>query len=244
MSCELLEKVALYADDELDPAAREKMAAHLHACPDCTAVLAAHLDLKKAVRVAGKQFSAPPELHAAVFKQVRQRAGVSPWWKWGLAPVTVVLLAALAYLLWPGAKPDPMIAGLVDQHVTTLASTTMVDVVSTDRHTVKPWFQGRLPFTFNLPELEGSPYTLVGGKMAYVQQTPGAELVYQAGRHRVSIFIFPARDKETRAPAWNQELSFTVSSWSSDGRQCYLVTDASKDEVGRLATMFQEANRS
>lgn len=244
MSCELLEKVALYADDELDVAAREKMTAHLHDCADCTAALAAHLDLKKAVRIAGKQFSAPPELHAAVFRQVRRREGVSRWWKWGLAPVTVALLVALIFLLRPAAKQDPMIAGLVDQHVTTLASTNIVDVISTDRHTVKPWFQGKLPFTFNLPELEGSAYTLVGGKMAYVQQTPGAELVYMAGRHKVSIFIFPARDSETRPPTWNQELSFTVSTWSSGGRRCYLVTDASKEEAGPLANMFQEANRS
>jgi anti-sigma factor RsiW len=244
MNCELLEKVALYADDEMDGAAREKMTAHLHSCADCTAALAAHLDLKKAVRIAGKHFSAPPDLHAAVFKQVRAPQGVSPWWKWAMAPVAAVLLAAVIFALRPVSQPNSVVAGLVDQHVTMTAANHL-DVISEDRHTVKPWFTGKLPFTFNPPALASdSPYKLLGANLVYAQQKPGAELVYQAGRHKVSIFVFSALDQETREPAWKQELSYTISTWSSGGRQCYLVTDANKDEARQLAIMFQEANRS
>lgn len=244
MSCELLNKIALYADDELDPRAHDAVAAHLSGCAECSAALAAHLDMKKAVRVAGKQFAAPAELHAAVFKQLRRREGVSPWWKWGLAPVTAVLIAALGFMLWPRTKTDPTIAGLVDQHVSMLA-TNHLDVISEDRHTVKPWYQGKLAFTFNQPELaKDSPFKLVGGNLVYAQQKAGAELVYQAGLHKVSIFIFQAGDRAAREPAWNHDLSFTVSSWSAGGRQCYLVTDASQDEAGQLVVLFRDANRS
>lgn len=241
MSCEFVKQVALYADDELDRASREKLVVHMRDCGECTAALAAHLDLKKAVRVAGKQFSAPPELHAAVFKKVRRRQGVSPWWKWAFGPVTLVLLAALAFVLWPKAKQDRMIAGLVDQHVTTLASANPVDVVSSDRHTVKPWFQGKLPFTFNLPELAGSPYTLLGGKMAFVQQTAGAELLYQVGGHKITVYIFKAGGEEHRASG--NAVTFNVKSWKQGNLQFYMVTDASDYEAGRLVTMFQEANQ-
>lgn len=244
MSCELETNIARYADDEMDDAAREQMTAHLHGCSDCTAALAAHLDLKKAVRIAGKAFSAPPNLHAAVFKQVRAHEGVSPWWKWAMAPVAAVLLAAVIFALRPVSQPNSVVAGLVDQHVAMLA-TNHLDVISEDRHTVKPWYAGKLPFTFNPPELGAdSPFKLLGGNLVYAQQKPGAELVYQAGRHKVSIFIFPANDQETRDPAWKQELSYTISTWSSGGRQCYLVTDGNKDEARQLAIMFQDANRS
>jgi anti-sigma factor (TIGR02949 family) len=241
MSCELLEKVALYADDELAPEAHDAMAAHLSGCPECSATLAAHLDMKKAVRIAGKQFNAPAELHAAVFRQLRRREGVSPWWKWGLAPVTLVLLVALGFLLWPQRKEDPVIAGLVDQYVTTLASANPVDIPSSDRHTVKPWFLGRLPFTFNLPELANSPYTLLGGKMAYIRQNPGAELLYQAGQHKITVYIFKADGVEHKAAG--HAVTFNVKSWREGNLQFYMVTDAADSEASPLMSMLQEANR-
>lgn len=242
MSCELLEKVALYADDELAPEAHDALAAHLSGCTECSAALAAHLDMKKAVRIAGKQFNAPADLHAAVFRQIRPQEGVSRWWKWGLAPVTLVLLAALGFVLRPQAKVDPVIAGLVDQHVITLASANPVDIPSSDRHTVKPWFQGRLSFTFNLPELANSPYTLVGGKMVYIRQNPGAELLYQAGQHKITVYIFKADGVEHQVSG--RDVTFNVKSWHEGNLQFYMVTDASDSEASRLMSMLQEANRA
>ncbi|SRR5258708_7783328 len=245
MSCQWLEKVALFVDDELDPAAQQEFSGHLRTCPECTAAVGEQMELKKALRVAGRSFSAPPELHASVYRSMHPHKSVSLWWKWALAPLSLVLLVIIGILMYPKPKgSDPMIAELVDHHVTALASPNPVDVLTSDRHTVKPWFQGKLPFAFNLPEVAGSPYTLIGGKAVYVGQNPGAELLYQGGQHKISIFIFQARDKVAKTPAWNHDVSFTVSSWTAGGRQCYLVTDASQDEAGQLVTMFQEANRS
>jgi anti-sigma factor RsiW len=244
MSCQWREKVALYVDGELDPPAQQQFSAHLNSCRECAAAVTEQMELKKSLRVAGRSFAAPPELHAAVYRSIHPHKSVSPWWKWALAPLSLMLLALAVFLLLPRPHPDPMLAGLVDTHVTTLASEHPVDVISDDRHTVKPWFQGKLPFTFNLPEVADSNFKLVGGRVAYVEQNPGAELLYTVGQHKISIFIFQARDKGMKAPSWNHDLSFTVSSWMAGGRQCYLVTDASENESGKLVTMFQEANRS
>ncbi|HET8890896.1 MAG TPA: anti-sigma factor [Candidatus Angelobacter sp.] len=241
-SCEWRNKIGMYVDGELEPAAEQAFAGHLQSCVECPAAVLEQQELKKAVRIAGKKFSAPPELHAAVFRQVRRREGVSPWWRWGLAPVTLVLLAALTVALWPQKKDDPTIAGLVDQHVNTLASVHPVDVISEDRHTVKPWFQGRLSFTFNLPEVANSPYTLVGGKMAYIQQNPGAELLYQVGQHKITVYIFKTDGVEHKASG--RPVTFNVKSWREGNLQFYMVTDASDYEASRLVTMFQDANRS
>lgn len=136
-----------------------------------------------------------------------------------------------------------MMARVVDQHITNLASANPVDVVSSDRHTVKPWYAGRLPFTFNLPELAGSSFQLTGGKVAYVAQQPGAQLWYQAGPHRISVFIFQARDAKVK-PVFNHDLSFNVNRWTEGGLVYYLVTDGSPDEAGKLVQMFQDANRT
>ena len=108
-----------------------------------------------------------------------------------------------------------MMAALVDQHVTALRSEHPVDVESNNFHNVRPWFQGKLPFTFNMPEVQDSSFTLIGGKVVYAGQNPGAELLYQVRQHKISIFVFQAK-----------------------------TTGGAPDEAGKLAAMFQEVNRS
>ncbi len=243
MNCEWREKVALYVDDELEPAAQEVVSTHLRACPECAAAMLEQMELKKSVRIAGQRFNAPPELRASIRKSVVQPDKGRHVWQWGLIAASVVLLAALGlFLLRKTNTGDPLIAQVVDQHITTLASQNPVDVVSSDRHTVKPWFQGKLPFSFNLPELASTPFSLVGGRTVYLEQNPGAELLYEVGKHKISVFVLAARDGR-RASAPNRNLSFTVQSWNQGGLRFYLVTDAAKEDAAKLANMFREANR-
>lgn len=243
MSCPWQDKVAQYVDDEMDAAAEQQFSAHLHDCHECGPAVNAQMEFKKALRTAGHSFNAPPELHAQVYRMIHAPKAVSPWWKWAMAPVCVILLGIIGYQLIPKARPDPMMARLVDQHVTNLASANPVDVVSTDRHTVKPWFQGKLAFTFNLPEIAGSNFKLDGGKVVYAEQRSGAELWYEAGPHKMSVFVFQARESHEK-PSTNHELSFNVTRWTQGGLEYFLVTDASQDEAGKLVQMFKDANRS
>ncbi len=244
MSCQWREKVALYVDDELDAAAQREFSAHLGACLECMAAVSELLQLKRATRLAGRSFTAPAELHAAVYRAIHPRRSVSPWWKWTLAPLSVLLLGIIGFLLIPKSQPDPMLAALVDTHITALASDHPVDIVSDSRHVVKPWFQGKLAFTFNPPELGAdSPFKLIGGKLVYAGKTPGAELLYAAGQHKISVFIFQARGGEGKAVA-SHDRSFNINRWTQGGLEYYLVSDASPDEFGKLVSMFQEANRS
>lgn len=245
MSCEWLDRTDLYVDEELDTAARNEVSAHLRACPECSSAVAAQMALKKATRTAGSKFSAPPELHAAIYRQMHPHTSAGSWWKW-LAVGAGMAAAALAVLL-VAKSPEtnrPLMAGLVDQHITTLASTNPVDVASEDRHTVKPWFQGKLAFTFTPPELAGSAFKLIGGKVIYVQQRPGAELLYASGAHKISVFVFKASEAGDVAPSWQASHSFNASAWREGGLEFYLVTDASKDEASGLVSMFEKANRS
>lgn len=240
MSCEWQEKISLFVDDELQPGAQEEVSAHLAGCTECTAAVAQQLALKKAVRIGAGRYSAPPDLHAAVYRQLHPHARVSPWWKWGMSVACLALVFALGFALWPKPAHDPLVAELVDQHVIALSSANPVDVISEDRHTVKPWFQGKLPFTFNLPELAGSNYKLVGGKVAYIEQSPSAELLYTVGPHKMSVFISQAR-KTPKLPVASS--TFNLKTWSQNGLQFYVVTDASDNEIARLVSMLQEANR-
>ena len=89
--------------------------------------------------------------------------------------------------------PDSELGELTDLHVITLASANPVDMVSSDRHNVKPWFAGKIPFSFDLPELQGSQFELVGGKVSYLEQSPGAQLLFRVRKHQISVFIYQAR---------------------------------------------------
>ena len=129
---------------------------------------------------------------------------------------------------------------------TTLASANRVDVVSSDKHTVKPWFQGKLPFTFNLPELQGSEFELLGGKLSYFDQAPGAELLYAARKHTLSVFIF--KDSPELGHAFSSDglmhkLSFNIESWPEAGLRYFIITDASRADVDDLRARFVQAAR-
>src|SRR5215467_15445352 len=232
MTCEWRDKTGLYVDGELEPAAQQALAFHLEGCPGCTAAVLEQQELKKAVRIAGKRFSAPPELYAQVRKQISPQTRPQPWWRWGLVTAMLVVMAALAGA-WFGRGHDEnsTVAMLMGKHVEMLANPARpLDVVSTDMHTVKPWYQGKLPFTFNpVKPTQDSPFSLVGGNLVYAQQAPGAELVYQVRQHKISVFIFQARDVHGEASAANQ--TFVVNGWQEGGLQYYIVTDASREDA-------------
>jgi anti-sigma factor RsiW len=133
---------------------------------------------------------------------------------------------------------------LTDLHVATLASLSPVDVVSTDRHTVKPWFEGKIPFTFDLPELHNSEFSLLGGRVTYLGQTPGAHLIYTLRKHQISVFIFPERafpgNQEERSRLM-KELSFHLETWSHAGLWYCLVGDVSANDMDNLAELLKGA---
>jgi anti-sigma factor RsiW len=114
-------------------------------------------------------------------------------------------------------------------------------------HTVKPWYQGKLPFTFNPVKpaqnspVQNAPFTLIGGNLVYAHQAPGAELVYQVRQHKISVFIFSAKDVPGDLPAGAQP--FTVTAWQQGGLQYYIVTDAAKEDAQQLKALLEEANR-
>jgi anti-sigma factor RsiW len=138
-------------------------------------------------------------------------------------------------------REQNLISELADLHVATLASSNPVDVVSTDRHTVKPWFEGKIPFTFNLPALEGSPFVLVGGRVSFLNQSPGAELIFRVRQHQISVFVFQER---AAGPAVSRDStqtarSFSVRSWCRDGLCYFVIGDAGAEDLDKLSGLLK-----
>src|SRR5450631_314556 len=164
---------------------------------------------------------------------------------WVLAAAAAVVLVAgtlTSTYLGNRSGRDQVFSEIADLHVATLASSSPVDVISTDRHTVKPWFQGRIPFAFNLPELQNSEFSLLGGRMTYLDQTPGAHLIYDLRKHHISVFIFQERALETTLDANllpSKKRPFNVETWSQGGLRYFVIGDASSTDIDNLAILFK-----
>ena len=245
MSCDQWsEKLDTYLDGELSAAEARAVAEHVRGCAGCAADALSRVQQKRAIRDAGQRFAPNPAFRARIEKSLapRKRFAASRMWLPVLA-VSVGLLVAGAMFLTLRRGQQQLIGELVDQHVATLASANPVDVISTDRHTVKPWFAGKIPFTFNLPALEGSPFELVGGKVSYLSQSPGAELIFRVRQHQISVFIFQDRDDEKpRENEWaGTDLSFQVRSWRHNGLRYFVISDVAAQDVDKLSELIKAA---
>jgi anti-sigma factor RsiW len=145
------------------------------------------------------------------------------------------------------AQRQHIVAQLVDQHVETLASDHPVDVVSTDSHTVKPWFAGKVPFSVDIPNLNGTQFELVGGRLAYLQQAPAAQLIFSVRKHRISVFIM--RDHGTISALRDdaeptRRTGFNTQTWVEDGIRYFAISDVNGQDVRQLCDLLRLANHS
>lgn len=247
MACDSwLAKLDTYLDGELSSSEMSAFDAHVRTCSSCAANALARVQMKRAVRAAGLRFKASPEfrekIRAQVAAPVRTRRSFS--WLWALATLALVLGAFLTgWMTQERTRQRALYSELTDLHVATLASATPVDVISTDRHTVKPWFQGKIPFSFNLPDLTNSDFTLIGGRVTYLRGTPGAQLIYQLRKHDISVFIFPEQAlRLNRQPgALFTNLSFHTASWTQGGLRYFVLGDVGSEQIESLATLLKAA---
>ncbi len=253
MSCEQWRgQLDAYVDGELDATGARALRDHLRACPACTADALERVQMKRAVQVAGKRYAASAELRSRIAKSLppKPRRHFS-YWKLVAMPALALLILVVAATFYMGrenSRRQRVYSELADLHVAALASASPLDVVSTDRHTVKPWFQGKIPFAFNLPELQGSEFTLLGGRVTYFAQTPGAHLIYQIRKHEISVFIFQERALADRGEATASlpsgaahALSFNEESWTQDGLRYFVVGDVGAGDIQALSKLLQDA---
>jgi anti-sigma factor (TIGR02949 family) len=261
MNCsEWQNRIDAYVDVELQPSDMAAFRTHAERCAACAASALAVTESKVAIRRAASQYAAPPELRARIFALAKGEAqppraeskrrwtdlrqfisGTRP--RWALAAAALLLVAAGLFVAANRRQESKALAEFGDLHVTNLASTLPVEVTSTDRHTVKPWFQGRIPFTFNLPEVQGSPFTLVGGRVTYFHQEPGAHLIFRYQRHLISVFIFrEAPQLELPMSSFaGQTSTFSLQTWTQGGLRYIIIGDASAGTVQQLTELLRSS---
>jgi len=239
-----------YLDSEIAEDQERALQQHLRTCPDCAAEIAAMVSLRRTMRPAASRFMPSDKfrqkVRSQIGTQISMRRGLRMNWLW---PVTTAMLAVMIVaVVWTrqSALRSETFREVTDLHISDLASANPYDVVSSDRHTVKPWFQGRIPFAFNLPEFGGSEFTLLGGRVVYVHQQPAAQVVVAAGRHRISVLIVQESSATGTVIPLSEGVavrdSFNVETWGRNGLRFYVIGDADQGAIHRLAGALQGVN--
>ena len=241
-------KLETYADGELSLPESNALADHMRECSACAAAALDRVQLKRSVATAARRYQASAEFRSKVMEKFSPQPshGTGLFWKILVLPAALTLIFVFGLNLYLGrakSEREHVYSELADLHVATLASTNPVDVISTDRHTVKPWFEGKVPFTFNLPELQATDFTLVGARVTYLSQRPGAQLLFRIRKHLISAFIFmgPASGNAALSGAI-QVRSFNFEDWTQNGLRFFVVGDVGANDIDALSRLLHEAN--
>ncbi|MSQ70478.1 MAG: anti-sigma factor [Betaproteobacteria bacterium] len=242
-----------YLDNEVDAATRLAMAEHLAVCPTCATQRAGREALVQRIRADAPRYPAPALLarrisHAA--NPVPQPAGRGvrgPNWAQAAAAAAVIAVgsAALGYHLGRAPSAPLPYEAVVKSHVASLApGARLLDVAATDRHTVKPWLQGRVDFAPAVQNLAAQGYPLLGARLDRVGGHDGAAIVYRVRNHVINLFVWRAEDgTEATPPAVARARGYGVTTWAEGGLRYTAISDVELGDLDTFSRLVRESPR-
>lgn len=250
MNCEEA-SVLLHAliDGELDASNAREVEAHIAACPSCTVRWREFEDLRKAITSANLRYTAPSSLRTNIEgKLPKQRAtGSSRRFviKGFALGATASALAASGVLVMVMRADDEhrVLGEVVSAHLRSLQAQHLTDVLTSDQHTVKPWFNGRLDVAPPVVDLTAQGFTLLGGRLDYLDAKPVAAIVYQRRAHIINLFCAPAQNMTTQAAVIESLNGYNVRRWRENGINLWAVSDINVDELSEFGQKFEVALR-
>jgi anti-sigma factor RsiW len=239
MSCgERADLLQAYVDGELDLVRSLEMEQHLSQCPDCTAAAESQRALQSALRDPAMYFEPPKHLE----KRIRAELGTAErvtttrrfGWRWLAAAAALPSMALAGALLVMSRTPsagDLLDQEIVSAHVRSLLANHLTDVSSSDQHTVKPWFDGRLDFSPEVRDLASDGYPLVGGRLDYVGQRTVAALVYRRRQHSINVFVWPEPEEKGGGAGETSTRGYNLIRWSRSRTSYSAVSDLNLAEL-------------
>lgn len=255
MRCEdVLESLSAFLDDEIDPVRSREIQQHLDGCAGCAEAFGRMKDLGDRLRAEAPYARAPESLRARVSQAAWRDAGrdrvggrrvevAARGWLGAAAALVVVVGGAWLFTALQGhERLGAMEREVVSSHIRSLMASHLTDVASTDQHTVKPWFNGKLDFSPPVSDLSVSGYPLIGGRLDYLRGRPVAALVYQRRKHWINVFIWPdegARDSES--PPRTQQ-GYHVIHETHGGMTYWIASDLNPEELSAFARLLVSAS--
>jgi anti-sigma factor RsiW len=230
-----------YIDGELSLTEQLSFEEHLSTCPDCERAHQSFSQLRETLRRDDLRYALPSTLKLKL-PQVDANES-APAWRISplryLATAAMILLAFGLGTLWHSRTQVASISqDLVDAHVRSLQADHLFDVASTDQHTVKPWFDGKLDFAPPVRDLAADGFPLVGGRLDYLQNHAAAALVYGRHKHQINLFIWPEPGAD-ESIAESSVNGYQVMSWRSAGMKFAAVSDLNAEELHQFAELLR-----
>lgn len=265
MDCnEVCELLPACADDELGAGESLRLAQHLGQCAACSAELERLRALRTAVREGATYHRASPSLRAriaaalpAACAPAAVQASRPRWLEWfvwrpavnaGLAALTVASMTfALTLFMLQNSPQDAMAREVVSSHVRALIADHAIDVASTDRHAVKPWFNGRLDYAPPVLDMAAEGFPLVGGRLDYIHGQRVAVLVYRRNQHPIDVFVLRGAGPRKADLDLDRALTrqgYQITHWQAGGMDYWAVTDASAADLQRFSKAWRMAGGS
>ena len=237
-------------DGELTPAEAARVVEHLGSCAECDAVIADLSALSVRIRAVAPYYPAPAGLRAAVRARiaaaepatVARTAGwksVRLWLAGGASFGTGFALAACLALALVLPRDDGMADAVVTDHIRALQPGHLMDVVSTDQHTVKPWFDGRLAFSPPVKDFQAEGFPLAGGRLDYLDGREAAVLVYRSRQHVIELFMLPGASPLDHGPTEGSRSGYNFVRWGGDGLALWAVSDLNAGQLGDFVRLWQ-----
>ena len=233
-----------YLDDELGVAEAIRFEQHLAGCTECRTAREQVLALRKAIRGADLRYEPNAALSSRVSAAVRQAAApkrgpLRSSWMAMAASLIVVAGLSLLFLGRNRGSEDVIAREIVDSHVRSLQASHLVDVPSSDRHTVKPWFQGKIDFSPPVADLSTQGWTLEGGRLDYIDGKPVAALVYERRKHQVNLFVWPAGGHVDEDIRQQSQQGYQIVHWIKGGMNWWLASDVNGADLLDFARLLR-----
>jgi len=238
-----------YLDSELDLAGTLEIERHLQDCPNCSREHRSQAALRAALRNSALNYRAPDRLRtsirAALPKTARsESARRSFQWQWmALAAAALIL----AFTVWtsrrgPAVFPndnEALAQDVVSSHIRSLLVNHATDVTSTDQHTVKPWFDGKLDFAPPVGNFASQGFPLLGGRLEYLDHRNVAALVYKRQQHLINLFVWPAGKNNSSGEVVSKRQGYNLIHWTSGEMNYWAVSDLNSEELLQFVHLVQ-----
>ena len=235
-------------DGELDAGHAREVEAHAATCKRCGAQLAAYRDLRQAMSGRDLAYPAPASLRARIGRSIPQpqraasrRAVLKGFFAGGA--ISAAAAATVTFVILREDRDSRIAGEAISAHLRSLQADHLTDVLSTDRHTVKPWFNGKLDVAPPVIDLTAQGFTLIGGRLDYIDGKPVAAIVYKRRVHVINLFVAqgleapPMRKFETMQ-------GFNILRWSDQGMNLIAVSDLNRDELEEFGNKFEAAEKA
>lgn len=253
MACPDHSHIHAYVDGEVDAIAAAALERHFEECPPCRALREELEHMRTAIRQDVRPLLAPTALRARIARTLDSESGAAPartrsrapaprpgwtWMAWPALAGAAVATAAALLIIGPWRADTRLLDELAAAHVRSLMVSHLIDVESSDHHTVKPWFAGRTDVSPAVADFAAQGYPLIGGRADYVDRQRAAVLVYRHGKHVINVFSW-VKDSQPMPTSADRD-GYHVNCWQSGTVQSCAISDAGKPELEQLAGLLQD----